>query len=162
MTDDEDVQAYINSLDIAINKEKNAIAFYKTAARIVQNEGAQGLFRDLMEGEREHERMLTDYRMKVTSEKMMDPADLEIQVFEDSETSGKSLYPLIIALKREEKAMEFYESLSVRTPDPGLKALYGRLSEEEGKHLGRIKTMMNDMVHSRDRTRSLSEKDQNI
>ena len=162
MAAEEDIKAYITSLDIAIKKERNSIAFYKTASRIVYSEGVKELFTELMKGELEHERMLTEYRKKVTSGKMMDPTELDIQDFEDPETSGKSLYPLIIALKREEKAMDFYRNLADITSEPGLEALYGKLNEEEGEHYRRVKVMMNDMVHSRDRTRSLSEEDQNL
>ncbi len=142
-------EKYVKSLDIAIGKEQAAHAFYEKARKNSLNPGIRDLFGELMEEEIRHERMLIDYRHKITTEEHVKPSEVDIQIPGDLDAPKTSLYPLIIAMKREENAVIFFNDLSETTQDAGLKALYVKLRKEEIKHLERIRKMFNDEIRSR-------------
>jgi len=156
---EQEIRSYVNSLDIAIEKERDSYTFYEKASETVTNMGVREFFKELKEEEIRHERILTDYRDRITAENRIDPADLSIRNVRDLGISRTLLSldmdgdtgiqdALIIAMKREEKAVELFHNLSVTTPDAGLKALFEKLREEEIKHLKRIETMYDDVIYA--------------
>ena len=159
MPGEQEIQTYVNSLDIAIKKEQESNAFYKKASETVTNIGVREFFRELMEEEIKHEKILTDYRDRLLSEKKVDPSDLSIRNLRDLGISRTLLSldmdddttiqdALIIAMKREEKAVELFHNLALTTPDAGLKALFEKLREEEIKHLKRIESIYDDVIYT--------------
>jgi len=154
-----EIQAYVNSIDIAIKKEQDSYAFYEKAAGTVTNTGVRGFFKELMDEEIRHERILTDYRNKITEEEKVDPTDLSIRNVKELGISRTLLSldmdedttiqdALIIAMKREEKAVELFHNLAAVTTDDGLRTLFEKLREEEIKHLKRIETMYDDVIYA--------------
>ena len=149
MTANPEIKVYVNSIDIAIQKEQDSYGFYKQAADTVSNMGVSGFFKELMNEEIRHEKILTDYRGKITAEEKVNPADLSIRnahelgisrsllsLDMDSDTTIQDA--LIIAMKREEKAVDLFHNLALTTNHDGLKQLFEKLREEEIKHLKRI------------------------
>ncbi len=121
--------------------------------------GVREFFKELMEEEIRHEKILTDYRNRLTADSKIDPAALSIQNIRDLGISrtllsldmdgdSKIQDALIIAMKREEKAVEMFHNLAVTTPDPGLKGLFEKMREEEIIHLKRIETIYDDVIYT--------------
>ena len=159
MPGNSEIQAYVNSLDIAIRKEQDSYGFYRKAGETVTNMGVREFFKELMNEEIRHEKILTDYRDRITAEKKIDPTDLSIRNVKDLGISRTLLSldmdedtsiqdALIIAMKREEKAVELFHNLAAVTTEEGLRTLFEKLREEEIKHLKRIETMYDDFIYA--------------
>jgi rubrerythrin len=140
---------YKRALTIAIEKEQDSYKFYEKAMNTVQNPGIKGFFKWLMEEEIRHEDILTNFRDKVLVEEELQSQDLAIKGINDLGI-GKYLVPedidedsgyqdaLILAMKREEKAVLLFTDLEAATPHTQLKELLGKLKEEEVRHLKRL------------------------
>jgi len=143
----DDIQdMYRRTLTMAIEKEQDSYSFYKKAMGIVKGAGLKEFFSWLVNEEIRHEKILTEFRDKILNEKDFSREELKIEGVHDIGL-GKYLVPedidedsayqdaLIIAMKREEKAVALFTDLEAVTPYKELKDLYAKLKEEETKHL---------------------------
>lgn len=134
----------------AIEKEKEAIAFYEDLSKQEQFSGNKETFKDFANEERKHRDMLenfskeniqtyqikkipdlkrSDYLVDLTYEPGMGYADI-----------------LKIAMKREEKAKKFYTDFAGKTHDPKHERLFEILAQEESKHKLALETMLDDFM----------------
>ena len=136
----------------AIDKEKEAIAFYEDAGRQEPYSGGREAFLEFAEEERKHQALLeaflkgekkvaaygfkwipdmirSDYVVDLTYEKGMPYADI-----------------LRLAMKREEKSLKLYHDLAGKTEDKASLKVFKMLSQEEAKHKLALETLYDDYM----------------
>ncbi|MFP3929090.1 MAG: ferritin family protein [Desulfobacteraceae bacterium] len=136
----------------AIDKEREAIAFYEAASKQEEYSGAKNLFEEFADEERKHEALLQGL---LTGE--VDLADYKFEWISDIKRSNYLVdmspekgmsYPdiLRLAMKREEKALQLYKDLSEKTDDPELLKILKVLRQEEAKHKLALETLYDDYM----------------
>ena len=137
---------YERTLTMAIEKEQDSYGFYRKAMSIVKGSGLKEFFSWLVNEEIRHERILTEFRDKLLKENDLPGLDLRTEgvqelglgkylVSEDIDEDSSYQDALIIAMKREEKAVSLFTDLEKVTSYKELKDLYAKLKEEETRHL---------------------------
>jgi len=138
-------------IDFAIEKEQEAIDLYENARQMVKNESAQKIFANFVEEEKKHKQFLENFDTQNIPKATADPvADLKISNYLVEKRFNPDMsYQdiLILAMKREEKAVELYKDLAERViDDPEAKNLFTMLSQEEAKHKLRLETLYDDTL----------------
>ena len=101
-------------MEFAIEKEKEAAAFYEEASKIEKFSGARETLESFAKEERKHQSMLENFSREVieyyTIEKIPDLKRSDYLV--DIEYEPGMAYPdlLRLAMKREEKALKFFRA----------------------------------------------------
>lgn len=137
-------------IDYAIEKEIEAQEFYLELSRDETMSGSKEMFADFAKEEKKHQQMLenmnsdnfVDYQFKwITDLKRSDyVVDLEYK-------KGMGYQEiLMIAMKREEKALELYNQLQDNAEDDNQKKLFKILCQEEAKHKLALETMYDDYM----------------
>ena len=147
-----DFVSFEDLIKFAIEKEKEAVAFYEDAGRQETYAGAKETFEEFAREERKHQSMLegflkgtfkiSDYEFKwIPDMKRSDyMVDIEYQAgmhYEDM---------LRLAMKREEKSLKLYNELMEKTEKEDLTTLFKMLSQEEAKHKLALETMYDDYM----------------
>jgi len=136
----------------AIDKEREAIAFYESASKQEEYSGAKKLFEEFAGEERKHEALLQGL---LTGE--VDLANYKFEWIPDIKRSnyivdiplekGMSYADILrLAMKREEKALQLYKDLSEKTDDPELLKILKVLRQEEAKHKLALETLYDDYM----------------
>jgi rubrerythrin len=137
-------------IQFAIDKEKNAQAFYRSAAGLSQYPGIPALFTELAEEEAKHEKMLKDISQatslpeavgKVPDLKISDYL-VELKFFPNM----KYQEVMILAMKNEEKSMKFYSAWSEKAIEADHKKMFAHLAEEEAKHKYRLESIYDQEI----------------
>ena len=127
----------------AMAKEEEAAAFYEMAAKMTKDP-MRTVFGELAATERGHRAMLANWRQETAAKRQEEAVeDLKISDYlVEAPVSGKMSYQdvLIVAMKREERALALYRTLAQRSRDEGSRRLFERLAEEESKHKLRIES----------------------
>jgi rubrerythrin len=141
-------------LDFAINKEIEAAEFYTHLSQEESFSGSGKMFEEFAREERKHQKMLAefktrgitastqDYRFKwITDIKRSNyVVDLEYQ-------KGMGYNEiLMLAMKREEKALKLYNEFLEQTDTKESKKLFKILCQEEAKHKLALETMYDDYM----------------
>ena len=137
-------------IQFAIDKEKNAQAFYRSAAGLSQYPGISSLFAELADEEQKHEKMLEDIGQGISLPESVGKApDLKISDY----LMDLTFYPqmkyqevMILAMKNEEKSMKFYRAWSEKAAQEDHKKLFGHLAEEEAKHKYRLESIYDQEI----------------
>ena len=136
----------------AIDKEKEAIAFYEDASRQEPYSGGKKTFIEFAGEERRHQALLEGF---LKGERSV--ADYDFKWIPDIKRSdylvdltyekGMS-YPdmLRLAMKREEKSLKLYNDLEAKTDDKDLFKVFKMLSQEEAKHKLTLETLYDDYM----------------
>ena len=137
----------LNILSIALKKEEDSFAFYKNAEKTVQFKPLKTLFRDLAKEEVKHKSILIKELKKLEGgAKKVDTMTKGPGKTKDYGLS-KYLLPqnvtpkmgyqeaLIVAMKREEKAVELFDYLKSVSVDKDLKSTLDSLYKWEIEHL---------------------------
>ncbi len=142
----DDILAY------AIEKEKEAVAFYSELSREESFSGAKEAFADFAGEEEKHVKLLegvsadkekmatyefkwipdlkrSDYTVDITYEKGMPYTDI-----------------LRLAMKREEKALKLYNELMTKADKAEIVDLFKMLCQEEAKHKNILETIYDDYM----------------
>lgn len=141
-------------IDFAIEGEREAVAFYQSLSEQESFSGSKQMFVEYAEEEKKHEKLLLDlkagglskstenYKFEwITDIKRSDyVVDLEYQ-------PGMPYNEiLMLAMKREEKALKLYnEFLAQADTDEG-KKIFKILCQEEAKHKLALETMYDDYM----------------
>lgn len=137
-------------IQFAIDKEKNAQAFYRSAAGLSQYPGIPPLFMELADEEEKHEKLLKDISQaaslpeasgKVPDLKISDYL-VELKFF----PTMKYQEVMMLAMKNEEKSMKFYSAWSEKAFDADHKKLFAHLAEEEAKHKYRLESLYDQEI----------------
>ena len=137
-------------MDFAIEKEKEAAAFYEEASKMEKFSGAKDVLESFAKEERKHQNMLENFSKEnvelYTIEKIPDLKRSDYLV--DLEYEPGMAYPdlLRLAMKREEKAVKFYTNFSEGADTDDHKKLFQVLAQEESKHKLKLETMLDDYL----------------
>ena len=139
------LSTFTEIVQFAIDKEKNAQAFYRAAAGLSQYPGLPALFTELAEEEQKHENLLKNLDSianlpepvaKVPDLKISDYL-VEMKFFPEM----KYQEAMMLAMKTEEKSMKFYAAWAEKAATSEHKKLFGHLAEEEAKHKYRLESI---------------------
>jgi len=123
-------------LDFAIEKEKEAEAFYRTWAAVVGTPGVVALFAELAATEHGHVEMLSritpDDLVKGTSTEVSDLKLSELLIDVEASPGMSFQEAMIVAMKREESAAALYDELAGLGGET--ESLFQALAAEERKH----------------------------
>jgi rubrerythrin len=141
-------------IDFAIEKEREAVDFYTSLSKEETFSGSKQMFVEYAQEEKKHEKMLLDlkaggltestenYRFKwITDIKRSDyVVDLEYQ-------PGMPYNEiLMLAMKREEKALKLYNEFLDQADTDESKKIFKILCQEEAKHKLALETMYDDYM----------------
>jgi rubrerythrin len=141
-------------LDFAIEKEVEAAAFYTHISQEETFSGAGKMFEEFAEEERKHQQLLEDFKARGLS------AGIEDYQFEWITDIKRSNYIvdleyrrgmgysdiLMLAMKREEKALQLYNDFLDKADSEESRTLFKMLCQEEAKHKLALETMYDDYM----------------
>ena len=143
-------------LKFAIDKEKEAVAFYKKLAGEATRDSLKETFASFAKEEAKHAALLSDIagnKEKIDSYEFKPVVDLKISDYM-VETEYKEGMPmpeiLKLAMKREEKAVKLYQTLSDQTDNADAKKVFEILVQEESKHKLALESMYDDYLAEQD------------
>jgi rubrerythrin len=129
-------------LKFAIDKEREAIAFYENLAKMVENPVMKDAVLSMADEERKHEKLLSNVTpgridlAKQPSRADMKLSDYLVEVPPSKDMTYQDL--LITAMKREEAAYKLYTDLEGRAADDATRKVFTLLKGEELKHKSRL------------------------
>jgi len=141
-------------IDFAIEKEKEAVAFYSDLATEEAFSGSKELFMDFSREEQKHERLLKEYKssgftqaMKNYKLKWIKDIKRSDYVVELEYRKGMAYNEiLMLAMKREEQALKLYNDFLKQADTPESRKLFKILCQEEAKHKLGLETIYDDYM----------------
>ncbi len=141
-------------LDFAIQKELEAAEFYTNISKEEAFSGAGKMFEEFAREERKHQQMLEDFKTKGLSASMEDYkfkwiTDIKRSNYVvDLDYSPGMAYNeiLMLAMKREEKALQLYNDFLKKSDSEAGRTLFKVLCQEEAKHKLALETMYDDYM----------------
>jgi rubrerythrin len=142
-------------IDFAIEKEQEAAAFYESISKNEEDFlGSRKMFEEFANEERKHEKMLQDFKIKGVSESV---AEYKLKWITDIKRSDYLIdlhyekgMPyneiLLLAMKREEKALKLYNEFLEQADTDASKKLFKVLCQEEAKHKLALETIYDDYM----------------
>jgi hypothetical protein len=147
----ENLQAII---DFAIEKEKEAVLFYESISEEESMAGSRQMFKGFAKEEEKHRTLLENIGKKGVSKGLSDykfewitdikRSDFTVEMAYEKNMAYREI--LMLAMKREEKALKLYNSLLDNTDDPEQKKVFKVLCQEEAKHKLALETMYDDYM----------------
>ncbi|MFH2063922.1 MAG: ferritin family protein [Pseudomonadota bacterium] len=137
-------------LDFAIEKEKEAVAFYTGLSKEATFSSAKSVLEEFAGEEKKHEKLLKNFkenREVLDNYKFKWISDIKRSNFMVDITYEKGMPftdTLRLAMKREEKALQLYNELLVKADDEGVKKVFKMLCQEEAKHKNILETIYDD------------------
>ena len=139
-------------LTFAIDKEKEAVAFYNSLAEQATRSALKQTFQDFAKEEEKHAALLSDIsgnKEKIEAYEFKKVTDLKISDYmvETDYREGMPMPEILkLAMKREEKAVKLYGTLADQTDDAAGKKVFEILVQEEAKHKLALETMYDDYM----------------
>ncbi len=141
-------------IDFAIEKEKEAAAFYREAAKLESFSGSKKMLDEFAGEEDKHVKILEDLKADKIDKSVENYdfkwiTDMKRGDFvEDVEYEPGMGYRdmLMLAIKREEKALKLYNDLLEKSRDESHKKVFKILCQEEAKHKKILETMYDDYM----------------
>jgi len=137
-------------IKLAITKEVEAAQFYEELAASTQRPEMRDVFKEFAEQEWGHKRRLEELRIEEITEESLQPVpDLKISEYlvDREPHPGMAFHEaLVVAIKREERALKMYTDFANSFSDPKLKRLFQFLANEEAKHKNRLETIYDEEV----------------
>jgi rubrerythrin len=145
-------ESFEEIIHFAIEKEKEAIAFYENASRQDLYSGGRKTFEEFADEERKHQALLEGF---LKGEKNL--ADYDFKWIPDMKRSNYMsdlayepgmpyAEALRLAMKREEYSLKLYNDLQEKADDPDVVKLFKMLSQEEAKHKLALETLYDDYM----------------
>ncbi len=140
-------------MDMAIQYEIDANEFYSTAAGVAKDPAAKTLLNELASVELKHVEKLESFNLdSVAHEHHTVPETHDLHVSDyllDKEIAPDSTSQdiMVHAMKREQKAYEFYARMLKVVTSGDVKVLFEELAAEELEHKARIETEYDDVVY---------------
>ena len=145
-------ESFEEIIHYAIEKEKEAAAFYEDAASQEAYSGAKKLFDEFADEERKHQALFEGY---LTGEKKL--PDYELKWIPDMKRSDYLVdmtyekgmpYSdiLLLAMKREEKSLHLYRDLAKQNQNEDLVKVFRMLAQEEARHKLSLETLYDDYM----------------
>ena len=143
-------ESFEEIMSYAIDKEKEAAAFYEEASRQEKFSGAKVTFQSFAKEERKHQDMLENFSEENIEyykiEKIPDLKRSDYLVDMEYEPGMGYSDILRLAMKREEKAVKFYTDYGEKAEKQEHKKLFQILTQEESKHKLKLETMLDDYL----------------
>ncbi len=141
-------------IDYAIDKEKEAAAFYEEISGMEVASGSRQMFKDFAAEEQKHRKLLENIEQKGVSEGLEDYRFKWIPDIKRSDYAVETAYErgmayneiLMLAMKREEKALALYNDLLKKAETADHKKVFKMLCQEEAKHKLALETMYDDYM----------------
>ncbi|MCP4294381.1 MAG: ferritin family protein [Proteobacteria bacterium] len=137
----------------AISLEEEAIDYYETMSRKASKSEIQKVFLEMVAQEKGHKAKLQrviekqDYTEKVH---YTPDDDLKLSHYikgvDENKANVNYEEAMIIAMKREQKSLELYNSLEKQVENPELKELFRFLAKEEAKHKSLFENRFDDLL----------------
>jgi rubrerythrin len=142
------------ALDFAIGKEKEAVAFYTGLSKEESFSGASKMFEEFAAEEQKHQKMLEEFKSKGVAAAVQGYRFKWISDIKRSDYVTDLEYRpgmgyrdiLMLAMKREEKALKLYNDFLSREDSEAGKSLFKVLCQEEAKHKLALETMYDDYM----------------
>lgn len=139
-------------INFAIDKEKEAVAFYEDASTQESYSGGKKMFEEFAQEERKHQTLLEDLlkgETKLSDYKFKWIPDMKRSDYLVDLNYEKGMHYtdiLRLAMKREEKALHLYNLLAKKTDKDELINIFKMLSQEEAKHKLTLETLYDDYM----------------
>lgn len=137
-------------LDFAIEREKEAVAFYQSLQSEAKFASQKSMLSDLEAMEMGHIVVIESIRAKgVKPEEIQKTPNLKISEYLTKELDEMELtYQniLIKAMKREEQSFKLYSEMSVKFADEEVSTLFRKLASDEAKHKLHFEKMYDDFI----------------
>ncbi len=142
-------------VDFAIDKEREAAEFYQKISDEEEDfSGSKQMFAEFAAEEKKHEKILLEFKSKGVSESLQ---DYQLKWITDIKRSNYLVdlnyekdMPyneiLLLAMKREEKALKLYNDFLEQADTDESKKLFKVLCQEEAKHKLALETMYDDYM----------------
>ncbi len=140
-------------MDMAIQYETDANEFYATAAGIAKDPAAKTLLNEFAAIELKHKEKLEDFNLDDVAHEhhtVQKTHDLHVSDYlMDKEITPDSTSQdiMVHAMKREQKAYEFYARMLKVVTSEEVRILFEELAEEELEHKEKIETEYDDVVY---------------
>jgi len=145
-----DIQEFKKVVEFALEKEREAVEFYKKCSEITDRSNMKEVFLEMAEEEKKHVKMIEHFKPEhVDRVKLGNIPNLKISDYlVDMEFSPDMNYQqlLILAMKREEKSKQLYDTLAENSSDEKIVTLFKMLAQEELRHKNRIEKEYDDIV----------------
>ena len=149
-----DEKAFGEIVKFAIEKEEEAAAFYEDAGKRAEKPHMKEVFAEMAKEEHRHKELLEKMDVgKVQDRQIKKIPDLKISEYlVDMEYAPDMDYRhlLVLAMKREEKALSLYTDMAERADDPDIEKLFRVLANEESKHKLRLEKEYDDLTVAED------------
>ena len=141
-------------LDFAIQKEVEAAEFYTDISKDEVFSGAGEMFEEFAREERKHQQMLENFKTRGLSTSMEDYKFKWITDIKRSNYVVDLEYHrgmgyneiLLLAMKREEKALQLYNDFLKKADSEESRTLFKVLCQEEAKHKLALETLYDDYM----------------
>lgn len=131
-------QTFEGIVKFAIEREEDAIKAYGSMIEIAETPGLKELLAELQNEERNHKKLLQELtEEKVESLNVEDVIDLQISDYLVEEPPSAEMNfqdLLILAAKKEQKAVDLYSSLAEKAKEEEIKKLFEFLVMQEKSH----------------------------
>ncbi|UCG04836.1 MAG: ferritin family protein [Desulfobacterales bacterium] len=141
-------------VDFAIEKEIEAAEFYSNLSNEENFSGSSKMFAEFAEEERKHQELLEDFKTKGITQSMQDyhlewitdikRSDYVVELEYQKGMAYNEI--LMLAMKREEKALKLYNDFLAQADTEEGKKLFKILCQEEAKHKLSLETMYDDYM----------------
>lgn len=129
-------------IDFAIKREEEAYEAYGKMMKIAETPGLRKLLSELQAEEKEHKRLLQNIsKEKIESLEIKEVEDMKISdpLHEEKPSEDMNFQDLLIlAAKKEQKAIDLYTSLGKKAKTGELKKLFDFLVQQEKSHKLRL------------------------
>ena len=142
-------------IDFAIEKEQEAAAFYDKISKDEEDfSGSKQMFQEFAAEERKHEKILKDFKTGGISKSLKEYrlkwiTDIKRSDYLVDLTYSKGMpynEILLLAMKREEKALKLYNDFLAKADTDDSKKLFKVLCQEEAKHKLALETLYDDYM----------------
>ncbi len=143
-------------LEFAINREKEAVAFYESLAKEATRKALQDTFENFAKEEEKHVALLSDIsgnKEKIDAYEFRTVTDLKISDYlvEKEYEEGMPMPEILkLAMKREEKAVKLYQTMADQTDHADAKKVFEILVQEEAQHKLALESMYDDYLADQD------------
>ncbi|MDR3567665.1 MAG: ferritin family protein [Syntrophobacteraceae bacterium] len=137
-------------VDFAIQKEEKAMEFYQECYERAKNQGIREFFKEMVAEEKGHRDMLKNLdSLDLDNVKLEKVENLKISDYLVDVTFSETVSyqeALIIAMKKEEKAMAFYGGWKDRCMSERASKLFQVLANEEEKHKRKLEKLYDEDI----------------
>jgi rubrerythrin len=137
-------------ISLAIDREVEAYAFYKSVADKVDDKALKSMFAELAGEEKKHREFLQAFLTRDVKTMKFD-AKADYKVVDALKTPKlstdlKPLEGLVIAIKKELEAMQMYTQLANASKDTETQFLFSQLANMEKTHKARLEDIYTNMA----------------